>query len=91
MNEPTDRTARNEQLARQSALTSRLEVLALLESHVEGRADDFEALILAPHVSDAELFTETLALLAGVLTRTGTYDAVVSDIRSRTLAELGRA
>ncbi|MDF3307865.1 hypothetical protein P3H15_22845 [Rhodococcus sp. T2V] len=83
--------ARAEELARESTLTARLEVLALLEAHVEGRNSDFDSLILAPNVSDAELFCEALALLAAVLLNTGTYGAVLDNTRSQTLAELGRA
>jgi hypothetical protein len=95
MTEPTEPNdslpVRAEKLARESDLTSRLEVLALLEAHVEGRADDFESLIRAPHVSDAELFVTALALLGSVLTNTGTYDAVIEDTRAQTLAELGKS
>ena len=83
--------ARAEALARESTLTARLEVLALLEAHVEDRPGDFEALILRPNVSDAELFSEALGLLASVLINTGTYEAVIDHTRSQTLTELGNA
>ena len=92
MTEPTEPT--NDQaaevLASEKELLTRLEVLALLEAHVEGRADDFESLASAEQSTATELFAEALGLLASVLIHTWTYEIVVADTRARAIEALGR-
>ena len=86
--EPNDDQAAD--LTRERELITRLEVLALLEAHVEGRADDFRSLAGAEQATATELFAETLGLLAAVLVHTGTYDTVLADTRTRAIEALGR-
>ncbi|MBC2639667.1 MULTISPECIES: hypothetical protein [unclassified Rhodococcus (in: high G+C Gram-positive bacteria)] len=77
-------------LTRERELIARLEVLALLEAHVEDRADDFRSLASAQQTTATGLFAEALGLLAAVLVHTGTYAKVVADTRARAIEASGR-